>query len=217
MIEKSLRQVGIAGLAAATMLVSATVGAKVIATDEYEDGSTRPVTVLVLPSRVEMTKQRLIRQEAQVEESGELEAHLTAAVAEEFRSKGYDVTIIDAAAIAADPDLNELVLDANRRFNEFMANIGTKLSKGKRIANREYSLGDEARLLAARLDVDALAFARMQIIVPAAGVRAMNFGMGGETAMLTSRSWTELRATSKPSSRCLASSATRCSAGTMTS
>lgn len=185
MINTGLRQLSIAGLASVTMLVAVSAGAKVIATDEFEDGSTRPVTIVVLPSRVELVKQRLIRQEAQVEESGELETHLTAAVANEFRAKGYDVVVVDAVAIAEDPRVQELVVDANRRFDEFMTNIGTKLSKSKRVRNREYSVGDEARLLAARLDVDALAFARMQIIVPAAGVRAMNFGMGGETAMLT--------------------------------
>ena len=185
MIDKGLRKLCIAGLATVTMLAAVSVGAKVIATDEFEDGSTRPVTIVVLPSRVELTKQRLVRQEAQVEESGELETHLTAAVANEFRAKGYEVVVIDADAIAADPGIQELVVDANRRFDEFMANIGTKLSKSKRVRNREYSVGDEARLLASRLDVDALAFARMQIIVPAAGVRALNFGMGGETAMLT--------------------------------
>ncbi|HEY5667013.1 MAG TPA: hypothetical protein VIV64_09855 [Gammaproteobacteria bacterium] len=184
MINKALRQLSIAGLATVTLLAAAGAMAKVIATDEFEDGSTRPITLVVLPSRVELTKQRMIRQEAQVEESGELETHLTAAVANEFRAKGYEVTVVDAAAIAADPGIRELVVDANRRFDEFMTNIGARLSKGKRIRNREYSVGDEARLLAARLDVDALAFARMQIIVPAAGVRAMNFGMGGETAML---------------------------------
>ncbi|MGD8341271.1 MAG: hypothetical protein PVH89_10835 [Gammaproteobacteria bacterium] len=185
MIDKGLHRIFIAALTTATMFVSASAGAKVIATDEFEDGSTRPVTLVVLPSRVELTKQRIIRQEAQVEESGDLETHLTAAVAVEFRSKGYEVTVIDADAIAADPGLQELAVDANRRFDEFMTNIGTKLSKSKRVRNREYSVGDEATLLAARLGVDALAFARMQIIVPAAGVRALNFGMGGETAMLS--------------------------------
>lgn len=158
--------------------------AKVISTDGFEDGSTRPVSVVVLPSEVQLMKQRLVRTEAQVEESGELEEYLTAAVAEQFRAHGYEVEVVDAAAIAADPMLQELVVDANRRFGEMLTNVGAKLAKSKNIRNREYNAGDEVKILAARLGVDALAFARMSIVAPAAGVRALNFGMGGESSML---------------------------------
>lgn len=159
--------------------------AKVIATDEFEEGTTRPVSIVVLPSQVQLVKQRLIRQEAQVEESGDLEAHLTAAVAGQFRAHNYEVTVVDADRIAADPALRELTLDADRRFDELLTNVGSRISKSKNVRRREYNAGDEAKLLASRLGVDALAFARMQIVAPAAGVRALNFGMGGEQTMLT--------------------------------
>lgn len=163
----------------------ATAVAKVIATEEFESGATRPVSVVVLPSQVTLLKQKMLRQEEQVEESGELEVPLTAAVANEFRARGYTVRIVDADAIAADPTLQELVVDSNRRFDELLTNVGSRLAKSKNVRNREYNAGDQAKLVAARLGVDALAFARMQIIAPAGGVRALNFGMGGETAMLT--------------------------------
>jgi hypothetical protein len=174
-----------AAVAAAGMVVGQLATAKVIATDEFEDGSTRPVSIVVLPSQVELVKQKLLRQEAQVQESGDLEAHLTSAVAQEFRAHGYEVRVVDVDAIAADPALQELVVDANRRFDELMTNVGSRLSKSKNVRNREYNAGDEAKLLASRLSVDALAFARMQMIAPGAGVRALNFGVGGEAAMLT--------------------------------
>jgi acetolactate synthase regulatory subunit len=159
--------------------------AKVIATEEFENGTTRPVSVVVLPSQVTFAKQKMIRAEEQIRESGELEAHLTAAVAKEFRSRGYEVKVIDAAAIAADPALQELIVDSNRRFDELMTNVGARLAKGKNVRERQYNAGDEAKLIANRLDVDALAFARMTIVAPAAGVRALNLGMGGEQSMLT--------------------------------
>lgn len=159
--------------------------AKLIATKEFEDGSTRPVSVVVLPSQVELTKQRLIRREAQVEESGELEVHLTAAVVAEFRARGYDVRAVDAGTIAADPGLQEVFVDAGRRFREMLANLEVRISKGKNVENRRYNAGDEVKLLASRLGVDAVALARMQIVAPAAGVRALNLGIGGETAMLS--------------------------------
>jgi hypothetical protein len=174
----------LAVVACALLAGQAAMG-KVIATDEFEDGSTRPVSLVVLPSEVTLTKQRLIRQEAQVEESGDLEGHLTAAVAEQFRAHDYDVIVVDVEQIAADPGLQELVVDANRRFDELLTNVGSRIGKSKNVQRREYNAGDEARLLAARLGVDALAFARMQIVAPAAGVRALNLGMGGESTMLT--------------------------------
>jgi hypothetical protein len=168
------------GLTAASVSV-----AKVIATEEFENGATRPVCVVILPAEVALTKQKLIRQEDQVEESGELEPYLTAAVADEFRSRGYAVSMVDAAAISADATLQELVVDVNRRFDELLTNVGSRLAKSKNVRAREYNAGDEARLLAARVGVDALVFARMEIIAPAGGVRALNMGVGGETAMLS--------------------------------
>ena len=159
--------------------------AEVHATDEFEAGSTRPVSIVVLPSQVELTKQRMIRREAQVEESGQLESHLTDAVAAEFRARDYDVRVIDAAAISKDPQLQELVVDANRRFTEMMTNVQARLKKSKHVQQRRYNAGDTVKLLAARLGVDAVAFTRMQIIAPSGAVRALNFGIGGETAMMT--------------------------------
>jgi len=183
--QSEIRSGAIVAVLAIGLALGRLADAKVIATEEFEDGSTRPVSVVVLPSEVSLVKQRVLRQEAQVEESGVLEEHLTAAVAAEFRARGYEVRLVDAAAIAADPRLNELVVDVNRRFDELLTNIGSRLSKTKNVRAREYNAGDEARLLAGRLDVDALAFARMEIVAPAGGVRALNLGVGGETAMLT--------------------------------
>jgi hypothetical protein len=158
---------------------------EVHATHEFEDGSTRPVSVALLPSQVELVKQKLIRQEAQVEESGELESYLTAATAAEFEARGYQIVVPTTSEIASDPTLQELVVDANRRFGEMRTNLEARLSKTKQVQRRRYNAGDEIKLLAARLGVDAIAFTRMQIIAPAAGVRARNFGLGGETALMS--------------------------------
>jgi len=179
------RHFSLAALAIAGLGFGAVALGKVIATDEYENGATRPVSVAILPSHVTLSKQRMIRQEAQVEESGNLEGPLTAAVASEFRSRGYGVSVVDIDAITTDPLLQEQVLDVNRRFDEFLTNIGSRLSKSKNVKAREYNAGDEARLLAAALGVDALVFTRMDIVAPSGGVRALNMGMGGETAMVS--------------------------------
>jgi hypothetical protein len=171
--------------AAAALLAAGALRAELHSTKEFDAGTTRPVTVAVLPSQVELVKQRLIRQEAQVEEAGDLETHLTSAIESEFKSRGYDVRAIDAAAIAQDPELQELVVDANRRFSEMLTNLQVRLKKSRHVEERRYNAGDTVKVLASRLGVDAVVFTRMQIISPAAGVRALNFGMGGESAMMT--------------------------------
>lgn len=185
MHQTNRHRIGIVALAAASVWLAPVALAKLIATEEFENGATRPVTVVVLPSQVELVKQKLIRQESQVEEAGDLEAHLTAAVVAEFRARGYDVHAADAETIAADPGLQEIYLDASRRFREMLTNLEARFSKSRNIENRRYNAGDQVKLLAARLGVDAVALARMQIVAPAAGVRALNFGVGGETATLS--------------------------------
>lgn len=185
MSQSSKLRTAAVALSTACAFAASIARGEVHETAEFAAGTTRPVSVVVLPSQVELTKQRLIRQEAQVEESGILEPYLTDAVAREFRARNYDVRVIDAAAIAQDPSLQEIVIDANRRFTEMLANVQARLRKSRFVEERRYNAGDTAKLIAARLGVDAVVFTRMQIIAPAAGVRAFNLGMGGETAMMT--------------------------------
>ena len=84
--------------------------AEMHATEEFESGETRPVTVAVLPAQVNLIRQRMLRREAQVEEAGELEAHLSSAVAGELGVKAYEVELITAERINADPELQALVV-----------------------------------------------------------------------------------------------------------
>jgi hypothetical protein len=157
--------------------------AEMHATEEFESGETRPVTVAVLPAQVNLIRQRMIRREAQVEEAGELEGHLSHAVANELGLKEYDVELITAERINADPDLQALVVEANRRFDEVLGNITRRLRK--QIENRNFHTGDTLTLLANRLGVDAVAFVRMDLIANAKGVQALNFGMGGAQTMMS--------------------------------
>ena len=165
------------------VLGSAAVLAEVHSTIEFESGETRPVTIAVLPAQVNLIKQRMIRREAQVEEAGELEAHLANAVANELAGKQYDVNLITADQINADADLQALVVDANSRYDEVLGNMARRFRK--KIEDREFDTGDVMTLLASRLGVDAVAFVRMDLIANAAGVQALNFGMGGAQTMMT--------------------------------
>jgi hypothetical protein len=157
--------------------------AEMHATEEFESGETRPVTVAVLPAQVNLIRQRMIRREAQVDESGELEAHLANAVANELGAKQYEVEFISAERINSDSDLQALVVEANRRYDEVLGNITRRLRK--QIENRSFHTGDTLTLLASRLGVDAIAFVRMDIVANAKAVQALNFGMGGAQTMMS--------------------------------
>jgi hypothetical protein len=157
--------------------------AEMHATEEFETGETRPVRVAVLPAQVNLIKQRMIRQEAQVEEAGELEAHLSNAVAHELATKLYDAELITVERINADPELQALVVEANRRFDEVLGNISRRLRK--QIESRSFHTGETLTLLANRLGVHAIAFVRMDLIANARAVQALNFGMGGAQTMMS--------------------------------
>jgi hypothetical protein len=173
-----------AALGSFAMLVLAqTAFGEMHATTEFESGANRPVTIALLPAQVELVKQRMIRREAQVEEAGGLEKALTDAVAAELGKKGYAVRVIMADDINADAELQALVVEANRRFDEVLTNISARLSKN--IETRRYQVGDTITVLAKRLDVHAVAFVRMQLIAAAKGVQILNMGMAGAQTMVS--------------------------------
>jgi len=179
---KSIRRLGIA-FGAMTVFSCGNAVAEVHATDEFNSGETRPVTIAVLPAQVNLVKQRMIRREAEVDEAGELEAHLSAAVAAELTAKRYDVDLVTAERINADPELQALVVEANRRYDEVLGSLARRLRK--QIEERSFQTGDTLTLLADRLGVDAIAFVRMDLIANAKGVQALNFGMGGAQTMMS--------------------------------
>ena len=157
--------------------------AEMHATAEFESGESRPVTVALLPAQVSLQKQRMIRREDQVEEAGELEGYLTRAIAGELVAKAYDVTEVTSDEINRDPDLQALVVEANRRYDELLGNVSRRLRK--QIESRRYHAGDTITLLANRLGVDAIAFVRMQLVAAGKGVQVLNMGMGGAQTMMS--------------------------------
>jgi len=172
-----------AAAALCLVLAAARASAEMHATTEFTAGTTRPVTVALLPAHVSLMKQRMIRVEAEVEESGQLEGHLTGAVAEGLMAKGYDVRVTTPEQVNADPELQALVVEANRLYDEILTNVSARLRK--QIESRRYHAGDTLTVLADRLGVDAVAFVRMQIVAAAKGVQIMNMGMGGAQTMMS--------------------------------
>ena len=176
-----------AGLIVCALAAPQGVLAAMHATEEFEDGSTRPVSIALLPVHAELLKQKIVESENQIEESTELAEYLTNAMIAEFESRNYVVRVITPQEINMDPELQELVVDADRRYGELLTQVQTKLKR--QVAKRRYNAGEEMVLLAAKLGVDAIAFTRMQIVASAPGrsVLAHTIGIGsaGSTSMMS--------------------------------
>jgi hypothetical protein len=167
----------------AFLLAAFPVAAEMHATVEFESGTMRPATIALLPAQVSLIKQRMIRAEAEVEEAGMLEGYLTDAVAAGLEAKGYLVRVVPAETVNADPELQSLVVESNRSFDELLGNVSARLRK--QIETRRYHAGETLTLLAEKLDVDAIGFVRMQVYAAAKGVQIMNMGMGGAQTMMS--------------------------------
>lgn len=183
-----LRRLLISALGAG-MLAGAvsTAEAAMHATKEFEEGATRPRTIVFLPAQAMLIKQKIVQSEQQLEESGELSGYLAASVEAEFKKQGYDVRVLRPDDVSADPELQELVLDASRRYAELLTQMRLRLPR--QIAKRRYVAGDEMKLLAAKLGADAIGFAEMQIYAAAAGASAVSiltgFGSAGSSTMIS--------------------------------
>jgi hypothetical protein len=157
------------------------------ATPEFEAGATRPRTIVFLPPQAMLIKQKVIQTEQQIEESGELASYLGASVRAAFAAQGYEVRVLEPEEVNADPELQELVLDAGRRYSEMLAQVRTRLPR--QIGKRRYEAGDEMRTLAGMLGVDAIGFADIQIYAAAPGASAVailtGFGAAGSSTLLT--------------------------------
>lgn len=143
-------------------------------TDEFRDGTNRPVSIALLPPQASVATQRLITAEAEVDESLKFGIIYMAQVAALLEEQGYLVEIIDADRVNSEPRLQEYVVDANRRYDELMQQV-----KMRRIKKRLYNAGDEARALANYLNVDALGFPRLTVVGATGGKIAMSVLLGG--------------------------------------
>jgi hypothetical protein len=178
----------ITSAAAVALWIAATsANAAMHATPEFESGATRPVSIAFLPPHVDVVKRKVVQSEQEIEQSTEFASYLAANVQKEFAGQGYRVTVLTAEQVNADPALQELVVDADRRYRELLSEVQVKLPR--QIGKHRYQAGDEMRLLAAKLGVDAVGFADMQIVAAAKGASAVavltGIGAAGSATMLS--------------------------------
>jgi len=169
----------------ATLLVALSADAALRATPEFEDGSRRPVSIALIPVHASVVKAKVVQAESLIEESIELGGYLAVELAALLNDQGYAVKLLDAEQVNSDPQLQEYVVDANRRYDEIRAQI-----RRNRVKRRIYNAGNEVKLLANYLDVDAIAFTRLQVVAATAGRAAVALlvgigSMGGTMASVS--------------------------------
>jgi hypothetical protein len=152
-------------------------------TPEFDSGQTRPASVALLPLQADMVKKKAVMHEQMVSEAGVLENFAFGHIARELEQKGYLVKRLSPEKVNADPALQELVLRANKRYQEEWKKLAAKI---KKVEERRYNVGEEARLVAARLGVDGLVFARVHALAVTKGASAMGalIGIGGPATSL---------------------------------
>ena len=94
MLRRLLTSTLAAGLLAGGVLPAE---AAMHATEEFEEGATRPRTIVFLPAQAMLIKKKIVQSEQQLEESGELSGYLAASVEAEFKKQGYEVRVLRPA------------------------------------------------------------------------------------------------------------------------
>jgi hypothetical protein len=109
-----------------------------LATSEFEDGATRPVSIALLPIQASAVKAKVVDTEALVAESTNLGTLFGTELEADLKAKGYTVEVITPERVNSDAKLQEYVVDANRDYDEM-----TKRVRRKQLKNRAYKAGDE--------------------------------------------------------------------------
>lgn len=144
-------------------------------TPEFRNLELRPKSIALLPARSTLIENGVFNSESRVGETVELEAYLAISLEERISALGYEVMSLTVEQIAEDQQLATLVNAANQRYDEEYTTIVAFKVDG--VKYRRYSVGEESRLLANYLGVDAVAFPRMQIKGASSGSKWMS-GLG---------------------------------------
>jgi hypothetical protein len=187
-MNQSTRISGAAAVVALLLLASqsAFAGACLIGecnamTMEFRNLELRPTTIVLLPAQSTLKAKGVFNSKDQVGETAMLEASLAEQLVKQISSRGYEVRFLTTDEINADPQLTTLVNEANARYNEEYAKIVALKVSG--VKYRRFSIGEQGRLLANYLDVDAVAYPRMQAVGASGAAMAFSPTGGGQINM----------------------------------
>jgi len=159
-------------------LLSVSAGAAEYMTPEYAKAEFRPKMMVLIPPRAEVIKKKVSSTEQMIEEGAVLEDATALVLKEQFDALGYQLRVLTADEVNADPELQLMVRNFNERYDADLAQVQ---SKPKDIRKRRFSFGDEARILAARLEADVLVVGRISASGATGGQKTMAFLLGGSS------------------------------------
>ena len=165
-----------AGLLLALGTVSA--GAAEYMTPEFARAEFRPETMVLIPPRAEVTKKKVTSTEQMIEEGAVLEDATSLVLKEQLGALGYTVRVLTVGEVNADPALQLMVRNFNERYDADLVQV---VKKPKDIRKRRFSFGDEARILAARLEAEAIVVGRISASGATGGQKTMAFIFGGSS------------------------------------
>lgn len=164
----------VAGIVLLTVCSSA--GAADFMTPEYARGEFRPRSMVLIPPLAEVTKDKVSSTEQMIEAGSVLEDAATLALQTQLEELGYAVRVLRPDEVNASPELQRMVRNLNSRYDTDRVQI---VNKPKDIRSRRFNLGDEARILAAHLNAEAIVIARIFASGATGGQQTMAVLFGG--------------------------------------
>ncbi len=160
------------------VLGSVSAGAAEYMTPEFAKAEFRPKTMVLIPPRAEVTMKKVTSTEQMIEEGAVLEDATSLVLKEQLRALGYTIRVLTIDEVNTDPELQLMVRNFNERYDADLAQV---VKKPKDIRKRRFSFGDEARVLAARLEAEAIIVGRISATGATGGQKTMAFILGGSS------------------------------------
>ena len=156
-----------------------------IMTPEFARAEYRPMTLVMIPPRAAVSKDSMFSSHQLIEQGGIVEDAVLVACKDIFDKLGYEIRILTVDEVNADPDLQVMVRNVNKRYDEdFLQKITLPFKRQLQdVRERRYKMGDEARILADRLGVEAIIVGRIEVAAAAGGASVFSLGTSGEAEM----------------------------------
>ncbi len=175
---------GIFLLSVSVTAVAIFIGQEIM-TPEFARAEYRPMSMVMIPPRAAVSKEAAFSSNQLIEQGGVVEDAVLLACKDIFAELGYEIRILTVDEVNADPDLQVMVRDVNKRYDEdFLQKITLPFKRQLQdIRERRFKVGDEARILADRLGVDAIIVGRIQAAVTSGGTSIISLGTSGQAEM----------------------------------
>lgn len=156
-----------------------------IMTPEFARAEYRPMSMVIIPPRAAVSKDATFSSHQLIEQGGVVEDAALVACKDIFDKLGYQIRVLTVDEVNADPDLQVTVRNVNKRYDEdFLQKITLPLKRQLQdIRSRRFKMGDEARILATRLGVDAIIVGRIDAAVTSGGASVLSLGTSGQAEM----------------------------------